>query len=314
METQKYYKAKQAGTNTRVRQDLEVKCNDNSADFIIPNLATGCEAACAYCYVARHNTFGNPLTKYTNVDKILQVVLQHHSDLPAKYPKKSNQQDKWQWVYDVGEATDMLSPAMIDTTNYVINQLLCLSNIKPSFATKLSTPYSSVKLKDINQLKARRARVRVSVMPPRIADVLEAGTAKMNLRLASIRTLYELGYEVHLNFSPVIVCPGWEEDYIQLMNDIDEAIGTDTLGKMIKQQLAAEVIMLTHHPKLHKSNLEWNTEAEDILWRPSLQEPKTNRRGGEVLRYQIDYKKKLTQFFAGMIKTFLPYCRIRYIF
>ncbi len=54
------------------------------------------------CYVARHNTFGNPVTVYSNTNEIIDEIVKHSYTLPAKYQKYSNQQDKWQWCYDVG--------------------------------------------------------------------------------------------------------------------------------------------------------------------------------------------------------------------
>lgn len=98
----KYLKAKKDGFDTRKRVDLTIKPNNNSADFIAPNFAHGCLASCAYCYVARHNKFGNPLTVFTNTNEIIDAIVEHSYEQPSKFPEYSNQQDRWQWVYDVG--------------------------------------------------------------------------------------------------------------------------------------------------------------------------------------------------------------------
>ncbi len=45
----KYLKAKKEGFNIRSRKDLKIKPNNNSADFITPNFATGCFGSCVYC-------------------------------------------------------------------------------------------------------------------------------------------------------------------------------------------------------------------------------------------------------------------------
>src|SRR3712207_6852774 len=44
-----------------------------------------------------------------------------------------------------------------------------------------------------------------------------------------------------------------------------------------KAQAAAEVILLTHNADLHEVNLGWHPQAEDLLWRPDLQQPKRSQ-------------------------------------
>jgi len=94
--------AKNDGFSIRKRKDLSIKNNNNSADFIAPNFSHGCEAGCSYCYVARHNQFGNPMTVSENTEELIEAIVEHYYTLESKYPDYSNQQDRWQWVYDVG--------------------------------------------------------------------------------------------------------------------------------------------------------------------------------------------------------------------
>lgn len=102
MDSRLFMEAKTDGFNIRRRKSLIIKPNNNSADFITPNFSYGCEAACAYCYTARHNKFGNPMTVSENTDELLEAIVEHYYTLESKYPDYSNQQDRWQWVYDVG--------------------------------------------------------------------------------------------------------------------------------------------------------------------------------------------------------------------
>jgi spore photoproduct lyase len=265
------------------------------------------------CYVARHRDFGNPLYLSENVNDIIETIIDHYYQQPLKYPDYSNQQDRWQWTYDIGESTDMLSPRNIELTEYVVQQLIIRSDLKPTFATKLSNKHTVAKLTKL--VRPYRARIRVSLMPQKLADIVELGTTKIVDRIKSIRSLYELNYEVHINLSPVIMYSGWAEDYIQLMKDIDAGIGDDFIGRKIKNQLKAEVIFLTHHDKLHYSNLRWNKEAEDLLWAPDFQEYKTNNRGSsDILRYKLDFKRDAIKLFSALLNKYLPYCKIRYIF
>lgn len=297
-----FLKAKKEGFSTSVRKSLQVSPNGRSADFIIPSFAVGCELGCLYCYVARHKPLGNSLMLYNNVDAILEAVKKHVEKQPEKTP---NQCDPKQWTYDIGESTDCLSPKVVETTNKIIQYLVSNTNAKPTFATKLCT---GPKL--LQPVPSNAARVRTSLMPQRVSSRVEVATSQISARIKSIDGLLALGYEVHVNFSPVIVYQGWLNDYRQLFREIDSTISDEA-----KSQLKAEVIFLTHSPKLHSTNLEIDAFAEALMWQPSIQEFKVNSRSQcDVLRYKADLKLSLMREFRSALCEEMPYCKIRYIF
>ncbi len=117
------------------------------------------------------------------------------------------------------------------------------------------------------------------------------------------------GYEVHLNFSPVVIQEGWQEAYDALFQQVD-----DTIGARAREQLAAEVIFLTHNERLHEVNLRWHPKAEALLWRPDLQEAKVSGTGGHNLRYKLSVKRGLVVDFRRLAAECLSYCHIRYAF
>ena len=82
-------------------------------------------------------------------------------------------------------------------------------------------------------------------------------------RLSAINEFVRAGYEVHLNFSPVIVYPGWERDWRLLFDQID-----DSLSAGAKDQLGAEIIFLTHNAQLHQVNMRWHPRASSTFGRP----------------------------------------------
>jgi DNA repair photolyase len=298
----KFFEAKKSGFKQAERKSLEIKVNGRSADYIMPSFAVGCELGCTYCYVARHREFGNPVTLYSNVDKMLLTVENHWKGLPEKSP---NQCDPEAWTYDIGESTDCMSPLVLPTTNKVIDYLVNNTGVKPTFATKLKL---NNKLIDVPKNKAR---VRMSLMPQKVASVVEAGTSSISSRIASVDKLIAKGYEVHINFSPVIGYKGWTIDYAELMQEIDNSISEEA-----KNQLKCEVIFLTHSPKLHNLNMTWNQLAEKYLWAPDKQEFKTNNRGNQdILRYKaFTVKQYMESTFVNLLEKYLPYCTVRYIF
>ena len=106
-------------------------------------------------------------------------------------------------------------------------------------------------------------------MPDRVARLLDVRTSRIADRIDAIDDFVEAGYEVHLNFSPVIVHDGRLENWAELLDQVEAGI-----GRQAKAQPACEVIMLTHNEALHEVDLAWHPNAEEVLWRPELQQAK----------------------------------------
>jgi DNA repair photolyase len=134
-------------------------------------------------------------------------------------------------------------------------------------------------------------------------------TSSIDDRIHAINDFVEAGYEVHLNFAPVIYYDNWLPEYEQLLQQID-----DTLSPQAKAQLQCEVIFLTHNDKLHEVNMGWHPQGEQLLWQPELQEYKYSQTGGRNVRYKRGLKSTLVDALCGLIEQRLPYCTIRYAF
>jgi hypothetical protein len=114
---------------------------------------------------------------------------------------------------------------------------------------------------------------------------------------------------VHLNFSPVIVHENWKADWADLLDQIAQNTTERT-----REQLAAEVIFLTHNEGLHEVNLGWHPRGEELLWRPDLQQLKRSQNGQWNVRYKSTWKSRWVQQLTDLINTKLPSCRVRYAF
>ncbi|WP_233585097.1 hypothetical protein [Corallococcus sp. CA054B] len=86
------------------------------------------------------------------------------------------------------------------------------------------------------------------------------------------------------------------------------------IGERAKQQLACEIIFLTHNAGLHEVNLGWHPKAEELLWRPEIQETKVSQGGGVNVRYRTGFKGRHVAEFQALLAKHLPYCRVRYAF
>ncbi|MGW4948483.1 spore photoproduct lyase family protein [Actinoplanes sp. NPDC004185] len=285
-----------------VKKSLAARPNGRSADFIAPSTANGCAMACAYCYVPRRKGYSNPITVFANIDKIQGYVQRHVSRQGVK--PAPNECDPHAWVYDIGENSDCSLDARIsDNVRDLVELFRWLPTAKASFATKHVN-------RDLLEWDPQgRTRIRFSLMPARDAKLLDIRTSPVAERIAAIDDFVAAGYEVHVNFSPVVVRDGWLEDWAVLLDQLDAGIGPEA-----KAQLAAEVIFLTHNKDLHEVNLGWHPKAEELLWRPELQQVKRSENGALNVRYRTGDKGRYVAALTDLIAARTPYCRIRYAF
>ena len=225
----------------------------------------------------------------------------HANSRPKKEP---NQCDPVYWTYDIGESSDCLTSKNIDNTNWYINQFMQHTNAKPTFATKVANVSRLTNCSD-----PRRARIRMSIAPQNRISFLEKSTSTLKARIRAIQQLYDKGYEVHLNFSPIVVSVGWTTLYSSLLDKLDTELSDE-----VKSQLNCEVIFLTHSHQLHQSNTKHFYSQEELLYVPPWQEEKITGRGGSALRYSRRYKPHFIEKFKYLIDNHLPSCQIRYIF
>ncbi|MEV4704492.1 spore photoproduct lyase family protein [Actinoplanes sp. NPDC049316] len=285
-----------------VKKSLTARPNGRSADFIAPSTANGCAMACAYCYVPRRKGYSNPVTVFANIDKILGYVQRHAGRQGVK--PAPNECDPKAWVYDIGENSDCSLDARIsDNVRDLVELFRRLPNAKASFATK------HVNRGLLEWDPQGRTRIRFSLMPHRDAKLLDIRTSPIAERIAAVDDFVAAGYEVHVNFSPVVVRDGWLEDWAAMLAELDAG-----LGPAAKAQLAAEVIFLTHNRDLHEVNLGWHPKAEELLWRPELQQVKRSQNGALNVRYRTGEKGRHVAALTEVINRVTPYCRIRYAF
>lgn len=285
-----------------IKSSLSVRPNARSSDFIAPSHADGCAMACSYCYVPRRKGFANPITEFVNIEQILAYTRRHATRQGVK--PEPNQIDPKYWVYDIGENSDCSVDALICGKVYHFIALFrSLPNAKASFATKF------VNREMLGFNPQGKTRIRFSLMPQSAAKVLDVRTSPVPERIAAINDFYDAGYEVHINFSPVIYYEGWLDDYRALFTEL-----ADVLQPTVKAQLAAEIIFLTHNDKLHEINLSWHPKGEELLWVPELQERKYSQTGGRNLRYKRGFKAGIVFHFCELLNETLPECVIRYAF
>ena len=156
-----------------------------------------------------------------------------------------------------------------------------------------------------------KIRIRFSMMPAELQKLLEPNTAGIYERLFAVKLFLNAGYEVHLNFSPVIVHDNWLQSYMSLFNTID---GIAKSNGWADDRVKAEVIFLTHNEAKHWYNVEHKIPGEEFLWTPKIQEAKVSQYGGKNVRYEHKRKAQYIDQFRQIHTGILPWNTIRYIF
>lgn len=278
---------------------MEIRYSGRSTDYISPSFGYGCLFNCSYCYMKRH--MPNGLTVAGNPDTILQAIDRHvhfYADV-----EKPNQTHHHFISYDISCNEDFALHAKFHDWGKIFSFFRDHDLAMASMATK-TIPRQFL---DFNP--EGKVRIRFSLMPQRIADMVEPNTAPIADRIAAIDEFIDAGYDIHVNFSPIILYKGWEDDYEDLFWQL-----SDGIAHCNKDIVLSECIFLTHEEKKHLRNIEDQLPAEHLLWNPNIQEPKTSQYGGKNVRYQRDIKRQAINRFTEIHDRVIPWNTIRYIF
>lgn len=268
---------------------LQTKDNDNSANCIAPNLIYGCFGGCVstYCYMARYNetrVFVN-----TNVDDIFNSVVEWEKN----YVKEPDQQDPVYVMVDISCNTDLV--LMQKHLPESLHDYLKRYDNHPRLNSTMATKYPKLLTLDVNHFN-KKPRVRVSVMPQPYADILEPKMQPISERIKDINRLKNLGWEVHINYSPLIFYPKWREYYDSLFKEIKETAGENK----------CEVIALTNH---ERQMAKASPQAQELM-KYSCEV----KNSSGVMRYPIQHKGEALEEFKRIYSQYFDLDTIRYIF
>ena len=251
------------------------------------------------CYMKRHKPEG--LSIATNTMDILTEINSHAWFADVEKPNQTGEFI----TYDISCNEDFALHAKYHEWETIFGFFRDHPLAMGSFATK----YVNEDLLKFNP--EGKIRIRFSLMPPDWRLQLEPHTSTVHNRLRYIERFIDAGYEVHLNFSPVIVHDGWLDKYKELFEFVGYFARTYAWDT---DAVKAEVIFLTHNEQKHKYNLEHNLPGEELLWQPEIQESKTSQYGGDNIRYKHDLKAEYIKQFTQLHDEIIPWNTIRYIF
>jgi len=275
--------------NYQETKTLVTKDNNNSANCIAPNLIYGCFGGCVdtYCYMSRYN--GHRVFVNTNVDQIFKSVVEWEKD----FVKVPDQQDPVYTMVDIACNTDLV--LMQKFMPESLHDYLKRYDDHPQLNSTMATKYPRLLRLDVNHFN-KEPRVRVSLMPQKYSKILEPKMQSIRSRINDINRLKLLGWEVHLNYSPLVFYPGWKEEYENLFKQVKEIAGENK----------CEVIALTNHKN---QMAKASPEAQELMRRSN--EIKT---ANGIMRYPIKHKGRLLNEFKEIYSKYFDLETIRYIF
>ena len=278
------------------RNSMIIRPSGRSTDFISPSFGYGCLYNCSYCYMKRHKPQGLDIAK--NTMNILTEINNHC--MFAEVDKPNQTHDSYT-TYDISCNEDFALHAKYHEWQTIFDFFKEHPVAMGSFATK----YVNVDL--LNYDPQGKIRIRFSLMPQSISDKLEPNTSKIIDRIKAIDAFIDGGYEVHINFSPVVVYDNWLEDYEYLFQMVDNYVD-------YQNEVKCEVIFLTHNENKHNYNLANNITGESLLWNTDIQENKISQYGGKNIRYKHNLKAQYIKQWINLHDKIIPQNKIRYIF
>ena len=279
-----------------VRKTFKIRASGRSTDFISPSFGYGCLYNCSYCYMKRHKDKG--LSVAVNTGDILTEINNHAYFTPVDKPNQTHPQFT---TYDISCNEDFALHAKYHEWQKIFEFFRDHPVAMGSFATKFVNP-------QLTTFDPKgKIRIRFSIMPQHKSDLHERGTSKIIDRIKAIDAFIEAGYDVHVNYSPIIVYDGRLQDYEYIFNMMNDYVENKTT-------VLAECIFLTHNYKKHVVNLNRHPKTEVDLWVADKQEIKTSQYGGENVRYRLGLKSKYIKEFRKLHNKLVPWNKIRYIF
>ena len=208
-----------------------------SADWRF-DLAEGCPAHCAYCYLAG-SLAGPPIIRaYANLPEIL-------AELPAavgqgRVTSLSADRAGEGTTFECSCYTDPLSIEHL--TGHLAACITRFGAWNAPVQLRFTTKFDAVGPL-LGLIHNRRTRIRFSVNAA-AAERHEGGAPRMAARLAALRAVAAAGYPVGLTVAPILRLPDWAGAYDRLFADVAAAL--DGLAGL---DLTAELITHRFTPK-----------------------------------------------------------------
>jgi len=195
---------------TRFKGSFLKKCPGISpgmvcCNYYVVNLLKNCIYDCSYCFLQDFLQNNPLLVAYVNIEDLLEELDQVFTAHPDRV-----------FRVGTGELTDSLA---LDTIIPYSQHLIPFFNQKENAVLELKTKSDRVE-NLLNQNSSRNVIVSWSLNPQTIIDREENGTPSLQQRLEAARLCGNKGYKIGIHLDPIIIFPGWEKAYHDLIENI----------------------------------------------------------------------------------------------
>ena len=195
---------------TRFKGSFLKKCPGISpgmvcCNYYVVNLLKNCIYDCSYCFLQDFLQNNPLLVAHINVEDLLEELDQVFTAHPDRI-----------FRVGTGELTDSLA---LDTVIPYSQHLIPFFNQRENAVLELKT--KSVCVENLlNQDSPRNVIVSWSLNPQTIIDREEKGTPSLQQRLEAARQCGNKGYRIGIHLDPIIIFPGWEKAYHELIDNM----------------------------------------------------------------------------------------------
>ncbi|GAA4010338.1 spore photoproduct lyase [Sphingomonas swuensis] len=270
-----------------------------SADWRV-DLAEGCPAHCAYCYLAG-SLSGPPITRvYANLDEITAVLPDYLGQ--GRITSRSRARAHEGTTFEASCYTD---PLAIEPLTGSLSALIRWfgrwdADVQLRFTSKFADVSALLDLPH-----GGRTRMRSSINPP-AWHRFEAGTDPVEARLAALAAMGRAGYRVGLTIAPIIAAEGWRDAYRDLI-----AMAARALDGIDGLDLTVELITHRFTPGSRAVLASWYP-GSDLEMDPERRAEKRTKFAGTKFVYPPELMTELKTFFLAEIAEQLPHARILY--
>lgn len=178
-------------------------------NYLVVQLGANCPFDCSYCFLQEYLATSPALKLFVNVADALEEV----EDVLRAHPQRRLR-------IGTGELIDSLA---LDHISGHSEMLVPFFARHPNAVLELKTKSAAVE-GVLAQPAAENIVVSWSLNAPSVIAGDEPGTASLAARLAAAARVQAAGFRVGFHFDPLLAFPGWEEEYEQVIRELEATV------------------------------------------------------------------------------------------
>ncbi|MEC9489035.1 MAG: spore photoproduct lyase [Halanaerobium sp.] len=267
-----------------VKKDLRFQSCRPSADYRLVT-TTSCPGKCQYCYLATNLGERVYLRIYVNLNEILAKV----DDILEKSDRKVT----------TFEASSSSDPIATEHLTGSLARIISFFGKRNDARLRVVTKFDYID-SILGVAHNQHTRFRFSLNAREVIRKYEHGTANLEERLQAAKRILEDGYPIGFILAPLMVFPGWRDQYRELVSEMAKYLGS-------QQAMTIELIM-------HR----FTTRAKRVIKKrfpgSSLEMDKELRehKGFGKYVYPEDQARELSEYLQSLIDEYLPGAEVEY--